>query len=207
MHDPMCVAFEIRRPWPAHYSTHLGRQRRWWPPIISVWHVEPRGHDSGEVCRQYDRATGRVLHGWRWHIHHWRIQVHALQELRRRVLTRCAWCGGGHYRRDPVDVSRSWDGPRGRWWQGEPSLHHVDCSAIAGAHDTCVCENPIHEHELAGWTYGRCARCAKHRGWRTTADQLDRLRILAAVPAGRRDPAAYERICAMVKAEREASDL
>ena len=68
MHDPDVVAFTIRRPWPRRRRTLLGR--RYWPPLVTVWHREPRGHDAGTVCRHYDRVTCRVLPGWRLHIWH-----------------------------------------------------------------------------------------------------------------------------------------
>jgi len=52
MHDPMVVAFEIRRPWPRRRRL-VGR--RYWPALITIWHVEPNGHDSGEVCKHSHR--------------------------------------------------------------------------------------------------------------------------------------------------------
>lgn len=179
MHDPLVVAFEIRRPRP---KTSRPRNTdgtpvkpiRYWPSLVTVWHREPGGHDSGTVCKWDTR--------WRFHVHHWRIQVPPLQELRRRLLTRCAWCGGRHRKGDAVNVSHSWDGPRGRWWQGEPGLYHGDCSAVASAHATCVCESPVLEHD----GYGQCARCGKSRSFGTTEERLTRARELAVIPEGSR---------------------
>jgi hypothetical protein len=74
MHDPYVVAFEIRRPWPRR--VHWGTRRWYFPPIITVWHVEPGGHDSGEICRHYDRETKKITNGWRWHVWHWKLQIH-----------------------------------------------------------------------------------------------------------------------------------
>lgn len=179
MHDPLTVAFEIRRPWPRRYKARTvdGRElpaRHYWPALITVWHREPGGLDSGEVCRPFG--------SWRFHVHHWRIQVHALQALRRRLLTRCAWCGGRSVKGDAVNVSHQWDGPRGRWWQGEPGLYHGDCSAIHRAHATCVCEWPVLEYDR----YGRCARCSRSRAFGMTEENLERARQLSAIPAGAR---------------------
>lgn len=194
MHDPLVVAFEIRRPWPKCSRPRNGdgtpAPPSWyWPSIITVWHHEPGGHDSGEICKHYRRdpvGDGEhritVTNAWRFHVHHWRIQVHALQTLRRRVLTRCAWCGGRSSKHDPVNVSHSWDGPRGHWWRGEPGLFHGDCSGIQAAHETCVCEDPILEHD----GYGCCARCAKYRAFGSTEERLERARRLQAIPAGAR---------------------
>jgi hypothetical protein len=134
MHDPEVVAFEIRRPWPHRvryrnisasdrprldlpYVAALGR---WWffPEMITVWHVEPGGHDSGTVCPW----SGR----WRWHVWHWRLQVIPLQEFRRWALTRCAGCGGRSTRGRRVNV-RLGGGPRAPWWRGERNLYHLEC--------------------------------------------------------------------------------
>ena len=127
MHDPLTVAFRIVAPW--HRRWPSGRKYR--PELACVWHREPGGHDGGTICRTYDLATGRALHAWRWHVWHWRLQFPPLQELRRRLLTRCQVCGGRHDPRGrrPVNVALSWEGPRGRFWQGEPGLVHAECYA------------------------------------------------------------------------------
>jgi len=191
MHDPLTVAFEIRRPWPESADWRSKQAARdgvrwrlgapylvvaghglYFPCMITVWHRDPSGYDD-TTCR-----GGR----WQWHIHHWKIQVSPLQRLRRRLLTRCAWCGGRSVKGDTVNVSHQWDGPRARWWQGEKGLFHHDCSAIKSAHSTCVCEQPVLEHD----TYGQCARCMRHRSFGTDPERLTRVRELAAIPRGER---------------------
>jgi hypothetical protein len=218
MHDPLVVAFEIRRPWPKRSRSYDGK-RDWhswsspfwviggkgfyFPSLITVWHREPGGHDSDEVCRHYVKRVGTdgkyhltMLNGWRFHVHHWKIQVSPLQELRRRLLTRCAWCGGRSRKRDSVNHSLSWDGPRGgRWWQGEPGLYHGDCASIYGAHAACLCESPVLDHG----GYGRCARCSGFRRFGATAAELDRQRLLAAIPTRTRDAEVYRQACEMAR--------
>lgn len=200
MHDPMVVAFEIRRPWPKRVNWH--KQRWYWPSIITVWHVEPKGHDAGEVCKHFDRvqdAEGKwrykFRHAWRFHVHHWRIQVGPLQKLRRWALTRCAWCRGRHSKLDPVSISRQWDGPRGKWWQGETGLYHLHCEAFAHGHDVCLCESPIFDGE----GYGHCAVCGKYRAWGRTEAWIAAHRILAARPVGDRDLWTYARYLEAIK--------
>ncbi|MER8158132.1 hypothetical protein [Streptomyces sp. NPDC094472] len=197
MHDPLTVAFEIRSPWPktdtwrteqaARTGTRWKTGGAFWvlagrglyfPPLITVWHRDPSGYDD-TTCR---------AKRWRLHVHHWRIQISPLQKLRRRLLTRCAWCHGRHTKADPVNRSHSWDGPRGRWWHGEPGLFHGDCSAIKSAHATCTCEQPVLECD----GYGRCARCDRFRPFGITADRLARTRELSAIPRGCRRAAAQE---------------
>lgn len=194
MHDPLTVAFEIKRPWPqtSRPKTIDGialPPHRYWPPLVTIWHREPGGHDSGDICEHYRRYQDeagewqtKIQRGWRLHAHHWKIQIHPLQGLRRRLLTRCAWCSGRSRKDDVVNHSNSWDGPRGRWWQGEPGLYHGDCSAIARAHAMCVCEGPVLEHD----GYGRCARCNAYRAWGASDEELARVRELKKIQSGQR---------------------
>lgn len=198
MHDPLTVAFEIRRPWPqrADWRTKQAAREgvRWrigtpygvlagrgiyWPCMITVWHRDPSG---------YDDATCRGKR-WQLHVHHWNIQISPLQQLRRRLLTRCAWCGGRSVTGDQVNISHQWDGPRGRWWQGERGLYHRDCSAIKSAHATCVCTRPVLGHD----TYGRCARCNRSRSFGMTDANLARTRELSAIPNGGRQAKEAQR--------------
>jgi hypothetical protein len=229
MHDPMVVAFEIRRPWPSRHSHPIGKARWrfkgsfwtlaghafYWPSVITVWHVEPLGRDSGTVCKHYRREQlpdgtwkATILRGWRWHIHHWHIQVSPYQAARRWLLTRCEWCGGKSRKRDRANVSHSWHHEKTRWWRGEAGLFHHDCSSVATAHRTCVCLEPIFEHDLGGVAYGTCARCLKFRAWHKSGqdDGLRATRILAAIPSGRRDKEAIEQaahIWSQIRRERE----
>lgn len=197
MHDPLTVAFEIRRPWPqpdqwyAEQATRTGTRWKlggafwvlagyglYFPGLITIWHRDPSGYDD-DTCR------GKR---WRTHAHHWRIQIHPLQQLRRRILTRCAWCRGRSVKGDSVNVSHSWDRPRGHWWQGEPGLFHRDCSNIQNAHATCVCEQPV----LLNESHGNCARCTRFRPYGITPERLARVRELSAIPPGARTNDAQE---------------
>lgn len=237
MHDPLTVAFEIRRPWPersplpgagdkaarwrirlhhdcgtlcADDPPHKNGAFPWWkpssysafwrlngrdyyfPPLITVWHREPGGRDGLTVCsRRVQRRDGtwRRTRGWKWHIHHYKITLRFYQQLRRRFLTRCAWCGGRDRKGDAVNISHSWDGPRARWWQGEKGLFHRDCSSIKSAHSTCVCTRPVLDHDI----YGKCARCDRFRPFGFTDANLARARDLQTVPHGGRRADAEER--------------
>lgn len=112
MHDPMTVAFDLAIPLPRRGRRHRSLD------LVTIWHRDPSGGDD-TTCR----GTR-----WQWHVHHWRLQVHSLQRLRRRLLTRCAWCDGRHTKADRVNCSLSWDGPKAPWWRGERGLYHLECS-------------------------------------------------------------------------------
>lgn len=184
-------------PWwrPGSYSRfwRVAGRDVYWPALVTIWHVEPHNRDSGDVCPHYRRWQdedgkwqSRSLHAWKWHVWHWRIQVHALQALRRSLLTRCAWCGGRSRSGDPVNISHSWDGPKSRWWHGERGLFHHDCSSVEHAQRMCLCAIPV----LARGDYGKCEGCAKFRGYGSVPDEADRL--LTSLPAGSRIPAAMK---------------
>jgi hypothetical protein len=172
MHDPLVVAFEIRRPWPC--CSAAPSEQRHWPLMITVWHREPGGHDSGTICKWGGH--------WRWHVHHYRLQIHPLQHLRRWTLTRCAWCGGRSRKDDPINFGSSWDGPRSHWWQGEPDLRHHDCDTVWRASRKCLCNDPA----LSSQGYGQCAQCGKFRAWGSDVSKADVL--LAGLPAASRIP-------------------
>jgi len=126
-------------------AANLGQPTyRWWRPhgwvlylagrayglrnAITVWHVEPRGRDTFDVCKRGSR--------WKWHVHHWRIQFHYERRLRRFLLERCVLCG----RRFPwgyAPVSHQWDGPRARWRDGVVRrAYHHECSALVHTRQT-----------------------------------------------------------------------
>ena len=153
MHDPLVVAFEIRRPWPKR--TSFGErvpEKRWriswgafwtvagrgwyWPSLVTVWHREPRSRDSGEVCKHYVRWQdengewqSKVIHRWRWHVHHWKIQIRPLQTLRRFVFERCQECGHRFpYGYSPV--SHQWDSPKRPFWAKDRGTYHFQCSSV-----------------------------------------------------------------------------
>lgn len=147
MHDPLTVAFEIRRPWPKSNkwkTEHSARtETRWqfngafwviaghglyFPGLITVWHRDPSGYDD-TTCR------GSRWRMWRFHVHHWRLQIHPLQQLRRRLFTRCEVCGGRSTKTSRVNFSQQWDRPRGHWWQGEAGLAHMECRGVRIARD------------------------------------------------------------------------
>jgi hypothetical protein len=62
MYDPMTVAFEIKRPWPTR--NRLWKGHWYWPPLITIWHVDPEtnGYDD-DSCDWFRRKRTRE-NGW-----------------------------------------------------------------------------------------------------------------------------------------------
>jgi len=210
-HQPYCGAHGCTGnpfPWwkPRSWSRfwRLAGRDYYWPPLITIWHREPGGRDSGDVCKHTHRVFDKTarkwryvpVNRWRFHVNHWKIQVHAAQEFRRWALTRCEWCHGPSRKDDPVNVSQSWDGEKSPWWRGERGLFHQDCTSVQNAHSLCFCEQPALNH--AG--YGKCRTCGKFRAWRQVPDEADRL--LASLPEGSRIPAEIRPALGILWAER-----
>lgn len=68
----------------------------------------------------------------RWHVHHWHLQIHPLQSLRRWLFTRCEKCGG-RFRHGDSAVSGCWQDPPRRWFEsfrGERGLSHSKCVCV-----------------------------------------------------------------------------
>lgn len=171
MHDPLVVAFEIpsliprrdrwrernlKRRWGLIVARrtnpeNLGeRVYRWWRPAgyttvlagrvfklrtaVTVWHREPDGRDAFSVCKHASR--------WKWHVHHWHLQIHVVQRFHRWAFERCLECG----RRYPwgyAPISHGWNEPRGRWWHVDRRAYHHECSALGHARQTIAQDEKV----------------------------------------------------------------
>lgn len=83
------------------------------------------------ALRCYRRAARPWWRHPRYHVWHWRLQVHFLQSLRRRLFTRCLSCGGRFKVGDGVCTSSGWEcAPRRwfEWFRSEPDVMHARCS-------------------------------------------------------------------------------
>lgn len=59
MHDPMTVAFDIKRPWPKLMKTERERRmwgRFYWPTWITIWHVDPEKDGTDDSCGWFIRS-------------------------------------------------------------------------------------------------------------------------------------------------------
>lgn len=83
----------------------------------------------GRIVQNTSR-TIRPRHRWqhpRWHVWHWRLQVHPWQRLYRRLFERCATCGKSFaWNESPVAVA----------WEGKGPLYHMQCHGIEVAQTT-----------------------------------------------------------------------
>jgi hypothetical protein len=173
MHDPMVVAFDIHRPWPSHPLRKPTRPvprwklsfpfmyvagREWYfPSLITIWHVEPGGRDSGEVCKHHtstqDPETGKWTHHystrWKWHVWHWKIQVSPLQSLRAFLFDRCETCGRkGRPNHGYMSGTRSLG-----WWKfkSRGGLYHSECMDLNHTRQTIAKDEALIRHLFAAY--------------------------------------------------------
>lgn len=174
MHDPLSIAWEIKRPWPD--KTALG-DYKYYPAIVTVWHVDPEKDGTDDSCdwfgrkrklsqtekaivaaswnlervldnepfypsheahrlfqplkdaiRQLHKRRGPRIHP-RWHFWHYRIQIHAVQALKRWLFSRCCICGG-RFSYGYAPLTYSWSGPGPRWFRSEPKVLHQECDTV-----------------------------------------------------------------------------
>ena len=81
MHDPSHVAFSIKRPWPSKWPHPLGGGKWYWPDLVTFWHTNPSGADSGSqggCCPRRPKLTAKQeaavksIASWE-HAHPWFI--------------------------------------------------------------------------------------------------------------------------------------
>lgn len=84
------------------------------------------------VWRAYQRHHRPWYKHPRWHVQHWRFQVHLWQTFRRWALTRCEGCGK-RFSWGYCPTSHSWDSQPPRWFRGERGLYHSECSGMTMA--------------------------------------------------------------------------
>lgn len=70
----------------------------------------------------------------RWHIRHWKVQVHFIQAFKRWAFSRCCRCGG-RFAWEESPCTNSWDSTGPRWFRGESQVYHSRCSSLKVAAD------------------------------------------------------------------------
>ena len=100
-----------------HWSREGGTpEHRWFQELKAAWMEHKRRRTFWRIAK-------------RWHFWHWSFQVHPINAIRRRLLSKCEVCGKGFKKGDGV-LSTCWNGPLPRWFEmlrGERGLAHDRC--------------------------------------------------------------------------------
>lgn len=107
-------------PWwrPTGYTLRLAGRAYGLGRLATIWHVEPGDRDAFTVCKRTWK-DGRGSTSWKWHIHHWHIQVHVLGGVRRRLFLRCAECNRPFGRHDAAFG-----------YMGGDATYHDECMSL-----------------------------------------------------------------------------
>lgn len=146
-------------PWwrPKGWTLRLAGRSYKLGTLATVWHVEPGERDAGTVCKW----SGR----WRWHVWHWHLQIHVLQDTRARLLDRCTECG----RKGRPNVSHQWDGKRLGWrkFRSREGLFHMECSSLVHLRRTQATDEGLIRHLVAALRVQRDETEAETLAWLT----------------------------------------
>ena len=86
------------------------------------------------VYQSYLRFSRPWYRHPRWHVWHWRIQIHAVQAFKRWAFSRCATCGK-RFAWGYSPTTHTWDNGGPHWFRGEGDVHHSHCLGIANTMD------------------------------------------------------------------------
>ena len=81
----------------------------------------------------------------KWHVWHWRLQIHPLQAFKRWAFSRCCKCGG-RFSWGYSPCTHSWNGIGPRWFRSEPDVFHGNCNeprsnGLGAATSNSVCND------------------------------------------------------------------
>lgn len=101
-------------PWfrPQGYDCILAGRRIGLYQLVTIWHQEPQGRDSGTVCKGM-RGSDLNWHNVKWAVRHRRHlhpQWHTYQRLRSWLFTRCEDCGHRFFWKQ-ARIGTGWDAP------------------------------------------------------------------------------------------------
>lgn len=68
----------------------------------------------------------------RWHVWHWKIQIHPVQKFKRWAFSRCAKCGQ-RFSWGYAPTTGQWSGGGARWFRSEAHVYHRNCYPGSGS--------------------------------------------------------------------------
>lgn len=102
MHEPKVLLWDIR------------------PLRLDVWHVEPDGHDSGEVCGHWKNTRRAEIAFALRHWRHLQLRWWPYRKVRRWLRDRCAECGRRFF----------WKGDARHGYMGSDEVYHDTCMSL-----------------------------------------------------------------------------
>ncbi len=107
-------------------------------PVDSLFDSLTLKHGNDTSREDRIRHFAEIIYGWilredqpwyrhaRWHVHHWKIQIHFLDNLKRWLFSRCCRCGKG-FSWGYCPTTSNWNGTGPRWFRSEEGVYHSHC--------------------------------------------------------------------------------
>ncbi len=97
---------------------------------LKIYNEYPVSEEIENMIYLVARNMKRLRRKWwqhpRWHIYHWRIQIHFIQRLKRWLFTRCSKCGKRIDWGKTV-YSKSWHSEGPQWFRSEKNIICSEC--------------------------------------------------------------------------------
>jgi len=71
----------------------------------------------------------------RWHVWHWKLQIHPFQTFKRWAFSRCCKCGKG-FAWGASPCTGLWNSEGPRWFSSERDIYHASCDDVTVSADT-----------------------------------------------------------------------
>jgi hypothetical protein len=119
------------------FGARKTKQNGWWPGHVDEYKAlsdEARAAVDFVWWHWRHRLTKRRW--WqhpKWHVHHWRFQVHPLQDFKRWAFSRCAECRR-RFSWGYCPVGR-WGNTGPQWFRSEEMVFHHECDKGSQPHD------------------------------------------------------------------------
>jgi hypothetical protein len=91
-------------------------------------------HDRQYCAAQFFYCVGafilRERRPWykhaKWHVWHWQLQIHPLEQFKRWAFSRCFDCGK-RFKWGESPYTNSWNSEGPKWFRSERDVHHMGC--------------------------------------------------------------------------------
>ena len=134
----------------------LTKKNGWWPGHLDEF--KELSEDAQSAVRFVwwkwkDKLTAR--HWWqhpKFHLHHWEVQIHVLQALKRYLFSRCSRCGGRFSWKEATrgQVIGTWHGNGPAWFKNAEKIWHFKCDPTSKPNVPLEADMPATAREMAG---------------------------------------------------------
>lgn len=129
--------------WPGYKRPLNARERAVAEAVWDMEHILDNRpfYPNHEAHREFQKLKA-AIRAWRrrskwrvpvrWHVHHWKFQIHPLQSFKRWAFSRCKWCAKGFAFGDTNVIGYSWNGGGPLWFRSEENIAHMACDRSQG---------------------------------------------------------------------------